>query len=104
MLLCGDLLSAILQQLEHNPCLSKIRYLSSSYPYLSLVSMKNSKDKEKKKKPAKNQPAKTNAPAKAKRAQKLTSKAASWKNHLQDDIDSEAVSSNNEGDDQKEDI
>jgi hypothetical protein len=66
--------------------------------------MKNSNDKEKKKKPAKNQPVKTDAPAKAKRARKLTSKAASRKNHLQDDTDSEAVSSDNEGDDQKEDI
>ena len=106
MLLCGDLLSAILQQLDHNPCLSKIQYPSSSYLYLSLISMKNSNDKKKKKKkkPAKNQPAKTDAPEKAKHARKLTSKATSCKNHLQDDIDREAVSSDNEGDDQKEDI
>jgi len=53
--------------------------------------MGNSTDKEKKKLPAKRQSAtaaKAKPPAKAKRARKLTSKAASRKNHMQDDTDS----------------
>lgn len=71
------------------------------------LSMKNSNDKEKKQKPAKHRPAvgaKAESLAKAKCAQKLTSKATFRKNHLQDDTDSEAASSDNEGGNQKEDI
>ena len=66
-------------------------------------------DKKKKKKTAKSQPAvaKEDPTAKPKRAWKLISKAASRKNHLQDDTESEMVSSD-DGDDvgkgEKEDI
>ena len=60
-------------------------------------------DKKKKKKTAKSQPAgaKDDPTPKPKRAQKLTSKAASHKNHLQNDTDSEMASSDNGDDDKK---
>ena len=65
--------------------------------------MRNSNDKEKKKKPA--AAAKDDRPpVKAKRDRKLTSKAASRKNHLQDDTDSEGARSDNKADDEKDDI
>jgi hypothetical protein len=50
--------------------------------------MGNSTDKEKKKKSAAAAKAKPPAKAKPRRARKLTSKAASRKNHMQDDTDS----------------
>ncbi|KIM80348.1 hypothetical protein PILCRDRAFT_9547 [Piloderma croceum F 1598] len=50
--------------------------------------MGNSTDKENKKKSAAAAKAKPPAKAKLQHAQKLTSKAASWKNYMQDDTDS----------------
>jgi hypothetical protein len=66
--------------------------------------MRNSNDKEKKKKPAAAAKDNPGPPVKAKRDQKLTSKAASQKNYLQDDTDSEGARSDNEADDEKDDI
>ena len=66
--------------------------------------MRNSNDKKKKKKPAAAAKDDPRPPVKAKRNRKLTLKAASQKNHLQDDTDSEGARSDNEADDEKDDI